>query len=119
MDWAVGTGQGEAAGRKRWEGRKEHQTGGKALGCFTSTPPVLLLIPQHWGGMTPHLKALCHQAIRQGFYVVVFHPRGTAGCPLTTARLTEFGDPADLEQVYKGNCSDLHQIAGILFFGYV
>lgn len=34
----------------------------------------------------------------QGFYVVVFHPRGTAGCPLTTARLTEFGDPADLEQ---------------------
>ncbi|GLD46501.1 protein ABHD15-like protein [Lates japonicus] len=99
VDWAVGTGQDEVAGRKRWEGRKEHQTGGKALGCFTSTPPVLLLIPQHWGGMTPHLKVLCHQAIRQGFYVVVFHPRGTAGCPLTTARLTEFGDPADLEQV--------------------
>uniref|UniRef100_A0A3B4YAN3 Abhydrolase domain containing 15 n=1 Tax=Seriola lalandi dorsalis TaxID=1841481 RepID=A0A3B4YAN3_SERLL len=69
-----------------------------ALGYFTSTPPVLLLIPQSWGGMTPHLKALCHQAVRQGFYVVVFHPRGTAGCPLTTARLTEFGDPADLEQ---------------------
>lgn len=71
---------------------------GKSLGCFTSTPPVLLLIPQCWGGMTPHLKALCHQAMLQGFYVVVFHPRGTAGCPLTTARLTEFGDPADLEQ---------------------
>ncbi|KAF7650081.1 hypothetical protein LDENG_00131790 [Lucifuga dentata] len=36
--------------------------------------------------------------MHQGFYVAVFHPRGTAGCPLTTARLTEFGDPADLEQ---------------------
>uniref|UniRef100_A0A3B4YEK6 Abhydrolase domain containing 15 n=1 Tax=Seriola lalandi dorsalis TaxID=1841481 RepID=A0A3B4YEK6_SERLL len=98
VDWAVGTGVGEAVGRKRWEGRKEYHSGGKALGYFTSTPPVLLLIPQSWGGMTPHLKALCHQAVRQGFYVVVFHPRGTAGCPLTTARLTEFGDPADLEQ---------------------
>uniref|UniRef100_UPI0037E9AA9A protein ABHD15 n=1 Tax=Semicossyphus pulcher TaxID=241346 RepID=UPI0037E9AA9A len=95
LDWAVGT---RLAERRRWEGRKEHQPGGKMLGCFTATPPVLLLIPQFWGGMTPHLKVLCHQAIRQGFYVVVFHPRGTAGCPLTTARLTEFGDPADLEQ---------------------
>lgn len=98
LDWAVGTRLGEVVIRRRWEGRKEHQSGGKALGCFTSTPPVLLLIPQSWGGMTPHLKALCHQAMRQGFYVVVFHPRGTAGCPLATARLTEFGDPADLEQ---------------------
>lgn len=97
LDWAVGTRLGEAVGRKRWEGRKE--SGGKALGCFTATPPVLLLIPQSWGGMTPHLKVLCHQAVRQGFYVVVFHARGTAGCPMTTARLTEFGDPADLDQV--------------------
>ncbi|XP_051793205.1 protein ABHD15 [Acanthochromis polyacanthus] len=96
LDWAVGTRLGEA--RRRWEGRKEQQSGGKSLGCFTLTPPVLLLIPQSWGGMTPHLKALSHQAMLQGFYVVVFHPRGTASCPLTTARLTEFGDPADLEQ---------------------
>ncbi|XP_041656797.1 protein ABHD15 [Cheilinus undulatus] len=95
LDWAVGTREAE---RNRWEGRKEHQPGGKTLG-FTSNPPVLLLIPQFWGGMTPHLKVLCHQATYQGFYVVVSHPRGTAGCPLTTARLTEFGDPADLEQV--------------------
>ncbi|KAM7374448.1 hypothetical protein PAMP_007104 [Pampus punctatissimus] len=48
--------------------------------------------------MTPHLKALCHLAMRQSFYVVVFHPRGTAGCPMTTARLTEFGDADDLQQ---------------------
>ncbi|KAM7398132.1 hypothetical protein PAMA_006153 [Pampus argenteus] len=98
LDWAVGTTLCEAVGRKRWEGRKEHQSGGKALGCFTSTPPSLILIPQSWGGMTPHLKALCHLAMRQGFYVVVFHPRGTAGCPMTTAHLTEFGDADDLQQ---------------------
>ncbi|XP_059207496.1 protein ABHD15 [Centropristis striata] len=94
LDWAVGTRLGEVFGRKRWEGKKE----GKTLGCFTATPPVLLLVPESWGGLTPHLKALCHQAMCQGFYVVVFHARGTAACPLTTARLTEFGDPADLEQ---------------------
>ncbi|XP_074529166.1 protein ABHD15 [Halichoeres trimaculatus] len=89
LDWAVETRSVE---RRRWEGRKEIQAGGKM------TPPVLLLIPQYWGEITPHLRGLCQQAIHQGFYVVVFHPRGTAGCPLTTARLTEFGDPADLEQ---------------------
>ncbi|XP_068456251.1 protein ABHD15 [Clinocottus analis] len=98
LDWAVGTRLDEVVGRKRWEGRKEQQSGGKSLGCFTPTPPVLLLIPESWGGMTPHLKLLCHQAMHLGFNVVVFHARGTAGCQLTTARLTEFGDPADLEQ---------------------
>lgn len=95
LDWAVGTRLVEASGRRR----KECLSTGKALGCFTAAPPVLLVIPQYWGGMTPHLKVLCHQAVQQGFYVVVFHARGTAGCPLTTTRLTEFGDPADLEQV--------------------
>ncbi|KAK5887651.1 hypothetical protein CesoFtcFv8_016240 [Champsocephalus esox] len=99
LDWAVGTKLGEFGGRRRWEGRKEPGSGGNALGCFTRTPPVLLLIPGSWGGMTSHLKVLCHQAMRQGFYVVVFHARGTVGCPLTSARLTEFGDPADLAQV--------------------
>lgn len=95
LDWAVGTRLVEASGRRR----KECLSTGKALGCFTAAPPVLLVIPQYWGGMTPHLKVLCHQAVQQGFYVVVFHARGTAGCPLTTTRLTEFGDPADLQQV--------------------
>uniref|UniRef100_A0A3P9L188 Serine aminopeptidase S33 domain-containing protein n=1 Tax=Oryzias latipes TaxID=8090 RepID=A0A3P9L188_ORYLA len=72
--------------------------GRKGLGCFTQTPPVLLLIPQSRGGMTPHLKLLSQEAILQGFYVVVFHHRGTAGSPLSTARLMEFGDPSDLEE---------------------
>ncbi|KAM4620604.1 protein ABHD15 [Polymixia lowei] len=91
LDWAVGISGGEAGGR-------EHQSGMKALGCYTSTPPVLLVIPQCWGGATPHLKGLCRLALRQGFYAVVFHPRGTAGCLLTTPQLTEFGDPSDLVQ---------------------
>ncbi|XP_040929790.1 protein ABHD15 isoform X2 [Betta splendens] len=93
LDWAVGW--------RRGEGKKEHQSDGKALGCFTRSPPVLLLIPQLWGGMSSHLKLLCLQATHQGFFVVVLHHRGTAGCPLTTARLTEFGDPSDLEQAVQ------------------
>lgn len=99
LDWAIGTRLIELTAKRRWEVKKEHQSVRKTLGCFTSTPPVLLLIPQFWGGMTPHLQLLCSQAMRQGFYVVVFHHRGTAGSPLTTTRLTEFGDPSDLEQV--------------------
>ncbi|XP_068186805.1 protein ABHD15 [Antennarius striatus] len=106
LDWVVETRRGEMTGRKKWEGRKEHQSGGKTQGILTVMPPVLLVIPQYWGGITPHLQVLCHQAVRQGFHVVVFHARGTAGCPLTTPRLTEFGDPADLEQAvaYVHSC---------------
>ncbi|CDQ93290.1 unnamed protein product, partial [Oncorhynchus mykiss] len=81
LDWAVG-----------------HHPGGKALGCHTSTPPILLLIPHYWGGVTPHLRGLCRMALRQGFYSLVFHRRGTGGCPLTTPRLTEYGDSVDLMQ---------------------
>ncbi|KAK5603112.1 hypothetical protein CRENBAI_000108 [Crenichthys baileyi] len=98
LDWMVGTRLSEATVQRGWDVKKEYQSGRKPLGCFTSTPPVLLLIPQFWGGITPHLQLLCHQAMREGFYVVVFHHRGTAGSPLTMARLSEFGDPADLQQ---------------------
>lgn len=91
LDWATA--------KRRREVKKEQQSGRKAIGCFTSTPPVLLIIPQSWGGTTPHLQRLCQQAAQQGFSVVVFHHRGTAGSPLTTPRICEFGDPADLEQV--------------------
>ncbi|XP_055004839.1 protein ABHD15 [Boleophthalmus pectinirostris] len=79
LDWAIGSGVSDSGVRR-------------------SPSPVLLLLPEHWGGLSPHLKSLCLSATAQGFYVVVFHHRGTAGCPLTTTRLSEFGDPADLEQ---------------------
>ncbi|KAM9332569.1 protein ABHD15 [Pholidichthys leucotaenia] len=106
LDWAVGTRLGESVMRKRWEMRREQQSAVRALGCVTLTSPVLIIVPQVWGGMTPHIKALSYQAVSQGFQVVVFHPRGTAKCPLTTPRLTEFGDPADFEQavVYVHSC---------------
>lgn len=99
LDWAVGTVSAGMFWRKGSQWRTEHQHDGKAQGGFTATPPILLIIPQYRGGTTPHLKALCRQAMQRGFYVAVVHSRGTAGCLLTTARLTEFGDPADLEQV--------------------
>lgn len=83
LDWVVGAGHSEVNVRRKYE---------------TNSPPVLLLIPQHWGGLSIHLSSLCNTATSQGFYVVVFHHRGTAGCPLTTTRLTEFGDSADFEQ---------------------
>lgn len=92
LDWALGTLLLEAPVRRRG-------SSGRALGCFTSSPPVLLLVPQRWAGNSPHLRALCRYAVQQGFYVVLLHGRGAAGCPLSTARFTEFGDPADLEQV--------------------
>ncbi|CAB1316901.1 unnamed protein product [Coregonus sp. 'balchen'] len=95
LDWAVGVRGGEGVERERG---KEHLPGGKALGCHTSTPPILLLIPHSWGGVTPHLRGLCRMALHQGFYTLVFHRRGTGGCPLTTPRLTEYGDSADLVQ---------------------
>ncbi|XP_062309364.1 protein ABHD15 [Osmerus eperlanus] len=99
LDWAVRVKGGERGDRREGgEGRREHHPGARALGCHTSTPPILLLVPHFWGGMTPHLRGLCAAALRQGFYAVVFHRRGTAGCPLATPRLTEFGDPADLVQ---------------------
>lgn len=99
LDWAEGTVSAGTFWRKGSQWRTEHPLDGKAHGGFTATPPILLVIPQYRGGMTPHLKALCRQAVQRGFYVAVVHSRGTAGCLLTTARLTEFGDPADLEQV--------------------
>lgn len=105
LDWAVGTVSAGMFWRKGSQWRTEHQPEGKAQGGFTATPPILLVIPQYRGGMTPHLKALCRQAMQRGYYVAVVHSRGTAGCLLTTARLTEFGDPADLEQVDAFKCT--------------
>ncbi|XP_056140296.1 protein ABHD15 [Lampris incognitus] len=101
LDWAAGVRGVNVLGRDSGEGRRERPSGTKALGCHTSAPPILLLIPQAWGGTTPHLKGLCRVALRQGFYPVVFHPRGTAGCPLATPQMTEFGDPSDLAQALE------------------
>ncbi|XP_023665845.2 protein ABHD15 [Paramormyrops kingsleyae] len=93
LDWAVWL---EGAPHPRL--KVELTAGQRALGCYSSCPPVLVVVPNAWGLVTPHLLGLCAQALRQGFYPVVFHSRGVAGCPLVTPRLQEFGDPSDLIQ---------------------
>ncbi|KAF7697299.1 protein ABHD15 [Silurus meridionalis] len=62
------------------------------------TPPIIILIPNALGKITNNLLSLCHLALQQGFYPVIFHRRGHGGCPLTTPRYQEFGDPSDLVQ---------------------
>ncbi|XP_061105358.1 protein ABHD15 [Conger conger] len=101
LDWAVGPK--EEAEQWRGGGAKQEQGaggggGGRALGCHTSCPPVLILIPNSWGRVTPHLIRLCALALRQGYCPVVFHRRGQGGCPLVTPKFQEFGDPSDLVQ---------------------
>ncbi|KAJ8401649.1 hypothetical protein AAFF_G00376200 [Aldrovandia affinis] len=93
LDWAVGLEGEQQRGAKR-----EQPAGGKVLGCHSSCPPVLILVPNSWGRVTPHLLRLCALALRQGYYPVVFHRRGQGGCPLVTPRFQEFGDPSDLVQ---------------------
>ena len=92
LDWAVGPKEEHGAGGGGGGG------GGRALGCHTSCPPILILIPNSWGRLTPHLIRLCALALRQGYYPVVFHRRGRGGCPLVTPELQEFGDPSELVQ---------------------
>ncbi|KAG9351630.1 hypothetical protein JZ751_022881, partial [Albula glossodonta] len=82
LDWAVGLKVEQQRGVKR----------------HSSCPPVLILIPNSWGRVTPHLLRLCALALQQGFYPVVFHRRGQGDCPLVTPRFQEFGDPSDLIQ---------------------
>ncbi|XP_036380997.1 protein ABHD15 [Megalops cyprinoides] len=94
LDWAVGLKGEPQRGAKREQGG----AGGRVLGCHSSCPPVLILIPNSWGRVTPHLLRLCALALQQGFYPVLFHRRGHAGCPLVTPRFQEFGDPSDLIQ---------------------
>ncbi|XP_018586034.2 protein ABHD15 [Scleropages formosus] len=93
LDWAVGLERELGPSL-----RKDSMGGENVLGCHSSCPPVLILVPNSWGRVTPHLLRLCVLALCQGFYPVVFHRRGQGGCPLVTPRFQEFGDPSDLVQ---------------------
>ncbi|XP_051955559.1 protein ABHD15-like [Xyrauchen texanus] len=92
LDWAVCLMDQQA------QAKKVLHPGGRVLGLHSSNPAIVILIPNALGLMTPHLLRLCHQALQQGFYPVVFHRRGHGGCPLTTPRYQEFGNPSDLMQ---------------------
>lgn len=91
LDWAVGLSHQDQI-------KRQHHPGGKVLGLHSSNPAIVILIPNALGRLTPHLLKLCHLALKQGFYPVVFHRRGHGGCPLTTPRFQEFGNPSDLMQ---------------------
>ncbi|XP_041949681.1 protein ABHD15 [Alosa sapidissima] len=95
LDWAVGLRGEPLLGAKC-----EQQLGVcRSPGCRScSSPPILLLIPNSLGTVTPHLQRLCSLGLCRGYYPVVFHRRGQGGCPLTTPRYQEFGDPRDLVQ---------------------
>ncbi|XP_076836646.1 protein ABHD15 [Brachyhypopomus gauderio] len=99
LDWAVGLKDQKA------HTRRDHPSGG--TGCHSATSPILILIPNALGKVTHHLLSLCRLALQQGFHPVVFHRRGHGGCPLTTPRYQQFGDPSDLTQAvtYLRNCS--------------
>ncbi|KAK3524014.1 hypothetical protein QTP70_017527 [Hemibagrus guttatus] len=92
LDWAVRIKDQDA------QAKREYYPGERAPGCHTSTPPIIILIPNALGKITQNLLSLCGLALQQGFYPVVFHRRGYGGCPLATPRYQEFGDPSDLVQ---------------------
>lgn len=95
LDWAVRLKDQNS------QGKSECYLGENAPGCHTSTPPIVILVPNALGKITQNWLSLCHLALQQGFYPVVFHRRGHGGCPLATPRYQEFGDPSDLVQAIQ------------------
>ncbi|XP_054820922.1 uncharacterized protein LOC129319857 isoform X2 [Prosopis cineraria] len=58
---------------------------------------TLLLVPgTPEGSMDRNIKSVVLEALKRGFFPVVMNPRGSAGSPLTTARLFTAGDSDDI-----------------------
>ncbi|XP_005720830.1 abhydrolase domain-containing protein 15 [Pundamilia nyererei] len=66
-----------------------------------STSPVLLIIPNSFGKITRNVLKLCEMALSHGYLPVVFNRRNHNSCPLTTVKLQQFGDPADLREAVR------------------
>ncbi|XP_075905959.1 protein ABHD15 [Nelusetta ayraudi] len=66
-----------------------------------STVPVLLIIPNSFGKITRNVLKLCEMALFHGYLPAVFNRRSHNGTPLTTLKLQQFGDPADLREVVR------------------
>ncbi|XP_058857250.1 protein ABHD15-like [Acipenser ruthenus] len=66
-----------------------------------STNPVLLVIPNSFGKITRNVLKLCEGALNHGYLPVVFNRRSHNGSPLSTAKLQQFGDPADLREAVR------------------
>ncbi|KAJ8257164.1 hypothetical protein COCON_G00193160 [Conger conger] len=100
LDWAVA---GSA-----WHKRRRTTS--------NSTNPVLLIIPNSFGKITGNVLKLCEEGLHHGYLPVLFNRRGQNGTPLATARLQQFGDPADLREAvcyirYRQPASRLYAVS--------
>ncbi|XP_034556490.1 protein ABHD15 [Notolabrus celidotus] len=66
-----------------------------------STSPILLIIPNSFGKITRNVLKLCETALSHGYLPAVFNRRSHNGTPLTTLKLQQFGDPADLREAVR------------------
>ncbi|KAF7700029.1 hypothetical protein HF521_002987 [Silurus meridionalis] len=66
-----------------------------------SSSPILLIIPNSFGKLTRNVLTLCEAALSHGYLPVVFNRRSQNGTPLSTIKLQEFGDPADLREAVR------------------
>ncbi|XP_041796591.1 protein ABHD15 [Chelmon rostratus] len=66
-----------------------------------SASPVLLIIPNSFGKITRNVLKLCETALSHGYLPAVFNRRSHNGTPLTTLKLQQFGDPADLREAVR------------------
>nr|XP_006641103.1 PREDICTED: abhydrolase domain-containing protein 15-like [Lepisosteus oculatus] len=85
LDWAVA---GSAHHRRRRT-------------SSNSTSPILLVIPNSFGKITRNVLKLCQVGLAHGYLPVVFSRRSQNGTPLSTPRLQQFGDPADLREAVR------------------
>ncbi|KAM4796399.1 protein ABHD15-like [Rhinophrynus dorsalis] len=85
LDWAVKPGQ--------------HQK--RRRSSSNSTVPILLVIPNSFGKITRNTSKMCHLALTHGYQAVIFNRRCQNGCPLSTVRLQQYGDPDDLREVIQ------------------
>ncbi|XP_077150586.1 protein ABHD15-like [Ranitomeya variabilis] len=85
LDWAVKPGQ--------------HQRRRRA--SSNSTVPILLVIPNSFGKITRNTSKMCHLALTHGYQAVIFNRRCQNGCPLSTTKLQQYGDPNDLREAIR------------------
>uniref|UniRef100_A0A3B1IHB9 Protein ABHD15 n=1 Tax=Astyanax mexicanus TaxID=7994 RepID=A0A3B1IHB9_ASTMX len=91
LDWAVGGG-GASGGAHHIKRRRTSSN---------STSPILLIIPNSFGKITRNVLKLCEAALSHGYLPVVFNRRSQNSTPLSTVKLQQFGDPADLREAVR------------------
>ncbi|OCT91518.1 protein ABHD15 [Xenopus laevis] len=85
LDWAVKPGQPQRRRRA----------------SSNSTVPILIVVPNSYGKITRNTSKMCHLALTHGYQAVIFNRRSHNGCPLSTVKLQQYGDPNDLREVIQ------------------